>query len=150
MQSVFGQGWFFIKCEQYFVVPRDVFITRPSTEILLTAWIARSASSDLEYVTYALAQGPCDVNKHCISILHHDVRASCNNINDTWFPAYDVLWLTTTFKILPNFPKYSCLFNTYEKELSVDIYSTQNHSWLQVLLWYSRTCFINVSSLSCV
>lgn len=58
MQSVFGHCWFFMKCEQYLVVPRDVFITRPSTEMLLTAWIALRASSDLEYVTYALAHGP--------------------------------------------------------------------------------------------
>jgi len=45
MQSGFGQAWLRIKCEQYFVVPNDVFIVRPSTTMLFTASIARSASS---------------------------------------------------------------------------------------------------------
>lgn len=45
MQSGFGQAWLRIKCEQYFVVPKEVFIVRPSTTILFTASIARSASS---------------------------------------------------------------------------------------------------------
>lgn len=51
MQSVFGQGWFFIKFEQYLVVPNDAFNTLLSIMTLLTASIALSASSHLEYVT---------------------------------------------------------------------------------------------------
>lgn len=37
MQSCFGQGMFFIKCEQYLVVPRDALRVRPSATTLLTA-----------------------------------------------------------------------------------------------------------------
>lgn len=29
IQSSFGQVWFFMKCEQYFVVPNDAFIVLP-------------------------------------------------------------------------------------------------------------------------
>ena len=47
MQSFLGQGWFFMKCEQYLVVPREAFSVLPSMKMLLTAWMARSASSDL-------------------------------------------------------------------------------------------------------
>ena len=58
IQSLLGQVWFFIKWLQYFVVPSDAFKVLPSIKMLLTAWIARNASSDLRYVTYALALGP--------------------------------------------------------------------------------------------
>ena len=47
MQSCFGHGMFFMKCEQYLVVPKDAFRVRPSASTLLTACIARNASSDL-------------------------------------------------------------------------------------------------------
>jgi hypothetical protein len=57
MQSALGHIWFFKKCEQYFVVPRELLMGRPSTMTLLTAWIARRASSAFWYVTYALALG---------------------------------------------------------------------------------------------
>ena len=32
MQSFLGQLWFFMKCEQYFVVPSDAFRVRPSED----------------------------------------------------------------------------------------------------------------------
>lgn len=51
IQSGFGQLWFRIKCEQYFVVPSDVFTVRPSTTILFTASIALNASSERYYQT---------------------------------------------------------------------------------------------------
>ena len=37
MQSCFGHGMFFMKCEQYLVVPNDAFNVRPSATTLLTA-----------------------------------------------------------------------------------------------------------------
>ncbi len=58
MQSCLGHDWFFMKWEQYFVVPSDALSVRPSMKMLLTAWMARRASSDFKYVTYALALGP--------------------------------------------------------------------------------------------
>uniref|UniRef100_A0A182SK11 Uncharacterized protein n=1 Tax=Anopheles maculatus TaxID=74869 RepID=A0A182SK11_9DIPT len=58
MQSGLGQVWFFIKWLQYFVVPKLVFISRPSIMMLFTLWIALSASLLLMYVTYADAEGP--------------------------------------------------------------------------------------------
>jgi hypothetical protein len=37
MQSCLGHVWFFMKCEQYLVVPSDAFNVRPSMKMLLTA-----------------------------------------------------------------------------------------------------------------
>lgn len=91
MQSGLGHDWFFMKWLQYFVVPRLVFISRPSIIMLFTLWIARSASLFEQYVTYADADGP-------------------------WTPAYVVLGFITTLWIFPYLPKYSCFLRIYRKQ----------------------------------
>ena len=47
-----------IYLEQYFVVPSVALRVRPSCHSPLICWIQLSAASVVEYVTYALADGP--------------------------------------------------------------------------------------------
>ena len=127
IQSFFGQLWFFMKCEQYFVVPREALRVRPSKRQKVILFPREECRTTYEYVvdrldrsqsifrlevgdvrtsTWPLSSSlnTCSISTSSSSTMSSS-PLSKGKLTCNWLPAYWVLWFITTLWIFPNFPK---------------------------------------------